>query len=286
MSNKYLLQQWLLRVSVSALCICLLMTACKKPGIAIPPQVLHFPSDGGTYIVLNDTSTVYHIQVLVSTVSGKDRTVNYKIVHSTATQGQQYTITSGNGTVTIPADSTYGLINVKGIYAGYNSSPGRIDTLVIALDNGSIAASDIVDTFTLRMRQYCPVVLADLQGPYQNTYDDGAYGPYTTAVVPVSTTGTTGQIKIQNFYNAGFNDLVFNLDWTDPANFKVTFDAQNTGADGSIFGSSYAGQAVWIYPGDTDGTFSSCEQTITVNYYIVLQPSGLSPGAEQTILSR
>jgi hypothetical protein len=193
--------------------------------------------------------------------------------------------------VTIPANQAIGYIVVKGNYTAYNAT-GRVDTLIFTFNDdktSAVPASSFNPSFTLQVKGPCfegDVNLQDLAGTYNNTFDDGQYGPYTTVVTPGTTTGTTGTITISNFYNAGFHDITVKLDWTNPANRTVTFSPQNVGVDGGIFDPSLAGQTTWVYPVAQKGTFSVCHSTIQLNYQIAFFPMAVGFAPEFTVLSR
>jgi hypothetical protein len=281
----------LLSMFAVVLIISVIVAACKKTGITIPPtQATFLDKTNGVYFVTGP-GVVDSIGVGVTSVTATSRTISFTVTSPTgAVSGNQYTLSSG--TVTIPANQAIGYIVVKGNFPAYDGT-GRQDSLIFTFNDAKtsgVTPSDFNNTFTLLMRGACfegDVSLPNLGGNYNHTVDDGTSPPYATVVIPGTAIGTTGQITIQNFWNAGFKPLVFSLDWTDPNNRLLTFAPQNTGADGSIFDPMYAGQQVWLYPDPAQtGTFSACHQTFQVNYYIVLQPAGLTPGPEQTILSR
>src|SRR5580692_2930436 len=137
MSNKPFFFRWLSGLLVVLLTAGLLLTTCKKPGIVLPPSIEEFVNPpGAAYYITNDPNSVYQIPVGFSTVSSKERTIIYTVVSSTGSEGSQYNFGGSKGTVTVPADSTIGFIDVNGLFAGYSATPGRVDTLVLALSGG------------------------------------------------------------------------------------------------------------------------------------------------------
>jgi hypothetical protein len=293
MRNKYNSFRLLAGLSTLVLLIGILVAACKKTTVTIPPSEATFVNQTSGAFFVTGPNVVDSIPVGVTSVAKTDRTISFTVSSpSGASSPAQYSLT-GN-TVTIPANKAIGYIVVKGNFAAYDNT-GRVDTLVITFSNdksAAVPASTFNNTFTLQIRGACSeadVNLADLAGTFANTFDDGQFGPYTTTVKVGTTTGTTGTITISNFYNAGFGDLVFTLDWTDPNNRTVTFVPQSTGQDaGAVFGPTYAGNICWLYTTNPPlvGTFSVCKQTILVNYRIAIFPAGLAAAAEQTILAR
>ena len=119
------------------------------------------------------------------------------------------------------------------------------------------------------MQKYCDVVLTDLAGDYPNTAEFKLSGtvytqswgapanPYTPPGVTVSnlvqTSATTATGTFTNLYDAGWSDVTFTMDWTDPSNFKITIPTQNVDATTDIRTSA-----------SKPSTFSSCDQTFTL----------------------
>ena len=126
-------------------------------------------------------------------------------------------------------------------------------------------------------------MLSEFIGTYANTnevWGTSPYGPYTTTVSAVNQTSpTTGDITVTNIFDAGWDPLVFTLDWTDPANRKVTLQEQDAGGDaGTVFGAAYNGIpfAVRSVPSGAVGTFSYCGQTIQLKMLIGVSGVGYS----------
>jgi len=198
---------------------------------------------------------VYKIPVSISTVSSVDRTLDIIYTSSTgAASGVQY---SAPATVTIPAGEVSTTLEVTGLIPGY-ATPGRKDVLKI-----KIASPDTIHnkgSFNLTMQKYCNVVLANLGGPYANTFE-GTYGPYTSSVnnltmVPNSTTKATATIT--NIYDSNISATA-TFDWTNPAAFVVTIAAQATQY-------TSGGLPLFVRGNPTvPSTFSSCDNTITLN---------------------
>lgn len=288
-NNKIPIRQYL-AIGSLVFIVGLIVATCKKPGIAIPPSQSTFLNQtSGTYFI-TAPGVADTIPIGVTAVTNADRTLSFSVTSpSGAAAGTQYTISPAN-TVTIPANQAIGYIIVQGNYNAYVGTP-RKDTLVFAFTDDKstgVTPSAFNDSFTLVMSGPCfegNVDLNALAGAYNNTIDDGSSPPYTTMVIAGATSGTTGQITIANFYNAGLNNLVFSLDWTDPANRTLTFVPQYTGQSAGILNSAYSAYPLWIYTTGTPGTFSACSMTFTVNYAMGIPNLGTFPN-EQTILSR
>lgn len=255
------------------------LNACKKNNLAVdkkivPPSVAKFAvkqsSDTtGTYYIAS-TGATYKIPVGVTTVSDKDRTIQLCYTSRTATAGNQY---NAPATFTIPAGKALDTLAIQGMFAGYPTS-SRIDTLYIKICGGDVPVSTYWNNYRLILRKYCDVVAANLVGDYANSTD--TYGgsastkPNYTANIsnwtPINATSASIVIKnlgatSDNGWGGNFNPsapalnpgLSATIDWTDPANFKVTIPTQNYFDDGS--GNSTI---------TATGTFSSCDQTFTI----------------------
>lgn len=213
---------------------------------------------GSFYVGNPTTGLTFTVPVSISNASSTDRTLNLSYSSPTgAASGVQY---NAPASVTIPAGETTSSFDITGIMSGYDVL-GRKDLLVI-----NITSPDTVykrGTFWVQMQKYCNVILSELGGDYNNTYE-GTYGPYTSSVVnlvmdPDSDTRATGVIT--NIYDSGINAEA-TFDWTDPANFSVTVEPQPTpyGVGGlQLFIRTSA---------NTASSFSSCENTITMNFVL------------------
>jgi hypothetical protein len=226
----------------------------------VPPSFAKFNTSifVSTYYV-RSVNTPYKLPIGVTAVSDKDRTINLTYQSSTgAALGVQY---NAPATIVIPAGKAVDTLSITGLYAGYPLS-SRIDSLKVTVGGGDVPSNDYNKTYTLLLRKYCDVVLASLNGAYDNTNEyssSGAfsYGPYSTAVSGLTSTGaTTATGFISNIYDWGWNDIQVNLDWTDPANFKVTIPLQLTGGGGATYVRSTAGKT---------NTFSSCDETFSIS---------------------
>lgn len=295
MLTKILSFRRLMVICAFALTIGALIAACRKTGISIPPSQASFLNQqSGTYFITGP-AVVDTIPVGVTTVSGKDRTIAINISsHSGAVSGTQYTF-SGN-TVTIPAGQTLGYIVVKGNYNYYNGTILK-DTLVFTFaGGGEIAPSDFNDSFTLILRGPCvdgyDFTAAEFDGLYNNATDlevgpgslPGA--PYTVNIISTPTGPTSARLLIQNLagvtFQASPTDTTVNpgitvlLDWTDPNNLTATIPLQS-------FESTYFSASISGGPG---GTFSSCHQTLTLYYDILIPAFGFDSGLFETTIAR
>lgn len=258
------------------------LSSCSKNNLVVdkdilPPSFAKFNTSAliGTYYV-SSTGATYKLPIGMTTVSSKDRIVNFTYTSSTgAASGVQYTAPAS---VTIPAGKTIDTLRISGLYSGYPLST-RIDSLKVAISGGDVPKSDYNNTYTVLLRKYCDVVLASLEGNYTRTFE-GTYGPYTTVIRNLTSTGptsATGYIKYM--YDYDWSDLQVLLDWSDPANFKVTVPEQatNTADAGSKYVRTAAGKT---------NTFSSCDQTFTITLDLMDASKTVKTAGYQFKLSR
>ena len=260
--------------------------ACNKKKdypVDIAPAQAHFNNNSiGSYYIKNDPNSTFKIPVGVTNLSNSSRNITVTVTTTTGATSAQYSVPST--TVTIPAGKAVDSITVKGLFSGY--AVARIDTLVFTITGGDVTPSDYNKTFKLVLRKYCDVVLSNFLGVYANSYDDdggGPYGPYTTTVTAVNQlTPSTGTITIANASDAWMgvppNPIVVGLDWTDPANFKTTIAAQ------IIYSGNFYGYGALTITGVGTGTFSSCDNTIKLNYKMTVGAGSF--GGVNTVMAR
>ncbi len=254
------------------------MAGCDKTkpySVDTPPAQVHFTNTAGSssqyvaYFVTNDANSVYNVTVGTTNVVSSDRVVTYDVKSNSAVAGTQYSI-AGGSTVTIPSGKATANIPLHGIFAGYSGT--RRDTIIFTLKQPSLDPAGFMDTVRVVLQRYCDVVLANIGGAYTRTFE-GTYGPYTSTVSNVVSTGTTkATATISNMYDNGItaNNVLF--DWSNPANFTVTIPEQNTGL-------VWSGYQVWIRTSTTGNTFSSCDNTISLRIDILGKTSaGVTAG--------
>lgn len=247
------------------------LASCKKNAIVTPDQqVSLFATGNGSYFITTDPNTVYKIPVGLTKVSDKDRKIEFSVTSpSGAVEGQQYKL-SGHS-ITIPAGKTVDSISLKGVFSAYPT--GRRDTLNFQITGGDVPSMIGSNAFTLIVQKYCNVNLNALLGDYDNSFDNqapDAYGPYTATVVSATSTGpTSAKLVIKYFGDYGFGPwspsdpayspgITVNIDWTDPANFFTTIPTQPMGM--------YPRYGMVTITGVAKGTFSSCDNTISISY--------------------
>lgn len=263
------------KLFIAAGLVSMVFVSCKKgehiDNIIAPPEAARFNKTTPTGSFFIDptnpaTGLTFTVPVSISTVSSADRTLNLTYTSSTgAAQGVQY---NGPASVTIPAGETTASFDITGIPAGYDV-PGRKDNLVI-----NISSPDTVykrGTFWLTMQKYCAVNFPAFAGDYDNTnevWGTNTWGPYTTAVETITSTGpTSARITVSNLFDFGWNPITFDVDWSNPSAFTVNVVPQSSGIGdaGTLSNGTYAGLEVAVRPfAGNPGTFSSCDGSITL----------------------
>jgi hypothetical protein len=277
----------LLKLTAVCAITAMVLAGCDKDeDITIPPGIAHFTNlTSGTYIISTPTTT-FSIPVGIASVSDRDRTITVNVSSPTgAVQGTHYTLASS--TVVIPAGKAVDSIVVQGAYDQYLS--GRQDTLVFTLSGADITVAEYNPEFRLFVRGACnegDVDLNQLLGDYENTNEDlggSTYGPYTTTITAVTQNpaASTGTITVANIFDAGWNPITFQLDWSDPANRVVTVSPSpqpGIGNAGTVFGAAYNGEDLMVanHASGEVGTFSICNQTLTLKMQIGITGLGFA----------
>lgn len=266
----------LLKITCALIAAATVFSSCKKENVAIDKDPIvekaaakfktTLATDSISSYFIKSTEDPFKLVVGVTTVSDKDRTIGFTYTSRTAVAGQQYTAPA---TITIPAGKSEDTLRIKGIYAGYTGT--RIDTLLITInESGDIKpgygfTSPNKYQYRLVMRKYCDVVLSAMTGDYTRTFDattTTAYPQYTAKILSITPTGaTTATAVIRNVWEVGGTTNV-TLDWTDPSNFKTSIPAQFLYTDPQYGAATITGVG--------NGTFNSCENTITLSYKVTV----------------
>ncbi len=271
----------IIKYSFMALVLVTGFTSCKKNNLVVDvtpvvspapyAEMLYSSFTAKSYYLIPPTPTAFAIPVGVTSVASVDRTINFTYTSPTgAVAGTHYTAPAS---VTIKAGQALDSLRITGILAPYTT--GRVDTLKVKISGGAIGAFPGKDSVNIVIQRYCPVVLAALSGAYNTSNEYNAagvfqYGPYTIScinlvMVPGST--TKASCKFVNLYDYGWNDVIGELDWTNPSNFKVTIPVQATGGVGG-------GNPPYVRTSTTKtSTFSSCDGTITLYCDLMSSPT-------------
>jgi hypothetical protein len=238
------------------------LAACEKEvneDIVTPAEAVKFATNNltGTYSITSNPNTQYVIPVGFTTVSNVDRTVQL-----------EYTVTGGMArgthfdapeTITIPAGQATANLVVVGKYGAFPA--GVTQTLTVKVKGGDAVVASYNNTYTLKMQKYCDVDINAFTGTYTaQDYYNGAPdgGPYTVTITPGTATGTTGFVTMAGLWGVATPEVKVNMDWTDASAFKTTIPTAPWYTHGTY------GQVT--IKADGNGTFSSCNNTITISY--------------------
>jgi uncharacterized protein (TIGR02145 family) len=124
-----------------------------------------------------------------------------------------------------------------------------------------------------------------LLGDYTNSFDQISYstevrnyGPNTKKIISVqSLTEFTAEITVDNIWDSSWAPIKFLLNWTPNFYPSVTLTNQtNIGLASTLVGTSspYANWQIQVGPGTTSGTFSFCDETLSLNIRLgVIDPA-------------
>lgn len=264
------------------------VASCKKNNLAVdvdtltPPAAARFiyydanaPLSKTFYVGATSPDNVFKIPVGITNVSDKDRTIQFTYSSPTAVAGTQYTAPAS---IVIPAGKALDSLPITGNFA--NIPSGATYLLKIKISGGDVPAfGEGRDSVLLTLRRYCPIVLSNLAGLYNNTNEYTSsnafsYGPYTTALTNLTaTSATTATGKLVNLYDDGWNDLNVTLDWTIKGAEQLTIPLQSTGK-------SYGGGVVTNVRSSTSSsavnTFSSCDRSLSFGVDLVNSSTGVA----------
>ena len=283
----------------------LVLGSCKKNNLVVEQDPLVTPPGFAKFntAAAADTSMVYYVKstndpvkipVGVTNVSGSDRTVNFTYESNSAVQGTQY---NGPASLVIPAGKVIDTLTFTGLFTGYPLS-SRIDTVMVTISGGDITPSPYKKRFRIILRKYCDVNINDFLGDYTMSTDRQGTGaqtaPYTASIASIVSTGpTSATAVIYNFGDPMFGDpfnpgdlaitpgITVNLDWANPANFKVTMPSPGQAISESYYGPTGLLTAA---AGGVTGTFSSCDNTFTIIYNFAIGATNY--GSFTTVLRR
>lgn len=279
--------------------------ACSKDKerddyLTIPPAQAHFANKTTGRFQVSSTNQTYKIAVGVTNVENRDRVVNFSVSsNSGAVAGTHYTIAQTS--VTIPAGKTTDTIVLTANPALYPLG-GRRDTLNFTILEPSVTPSTYNKSFRLVLSGPCQENVIDLQefvGEYNGSTEDylgTVSGPYTINVLSaVQTSPTSGILTINNIRDGEWQDPIkITLDWSNPSVRTVTAIENPAIAGtnaGSVYGATYNGRTLSARqyagsPGTALGTFSICNQTISVDLQLGITAVGWGNGWLTLFLAR
>jgi hypothetical protein len=286
------MKQKLLILLLGTITLILGLVSCKKKTeAAMPPanSELAFDNAPKNFFVLSTSpGDVFKIPVGITTPLDHPVTVQFSYTSATAIAGTHY---SAPASITIPAGKVIDTLQLKGFFS--NIPAGVAHNLTVKISGGDLPALVGKDSVLVTLRRYCNVVLSSLLGAYPNTNEffGSPYGPYSTSVLtatPVSGSSTKATVTIANIYDAGWNPITFELDWTDPANFKATVVSQSSGiGDAGTLNPAYTGMQVAVRPfAGQQGTFDMCNQVLTLRLQLGVAGLGWFSGLYTVTMKR
>ncbi len=256
---------------------CLSLVSCKKDAATTNNAIFSEFVDApviGKYLISNDTNSVFEIPIGLTAVCEKPMTIIFSVTSSSdVAQGKQYNLSATS--ITIPANTLIDSIPLKGVFSGYTSD--RKDTLLFTITGGDLEGRKDYTTYTVVLQQYCPSNIYDLIGDYttctdKNNQTSPAYTISIDSILPTGATSAT--LYLHNVAAGSFGPytlsdpalspgIAVNFDWTDSSNLSTTIPSQKL-CD-SIF--SYGQGTI---AGTNTGTYSSCDNSITLNYTVTV----------------
>lgn len=224
------------------------------------PSQIHFVEQGGSMII-NDTDPVYTIQVGVSKSVETDRTFEVIIdaENSTAEEGVGFELLSKS--ITIPAGSVLGEIEVKGLFDGAQPE-GDLLRLQLKGNTASDVAS-FYSSFDLLLYKFCDFHRDAFIGTYQ-VYEHSFFGEFEYEV-EITAGDDPYSVIVDGFWEVSGSAVQLTFDRTEttcsiPSQFffdepqigyeNVWIRSLSKGQYNACLG-SIEGLEYFVYPGDT-----------------------------------
>lgn len=248
------------------------------------------PADSTGLYFIRSVNNTFKVPIGITNVSNVDRTIQLTYTSNSAVAGQQYTAPA---TMVIPAGKAVDSLVISGIFAGYPTTT-KVDTLIITITGGDVPVAGYKNRYRVIMRKYCDVVPNSFLGAYPNTnelFGTSAYGPYTTTVSSVTSTGpTSARIVVTNIWDFGWGPISFDLDWSSPipTNFTATVVPASSGiGDAGTISATYAGMQIQVRPySGNPGTFNSCNSSLQLKMQLGVVGLGWFSQLYQVNMSR
>lgn len=230
--------------------------------------MLRFVTSSATLPVEPTGVTSQDIEVHVTTVSDSDRTVTLEVDASSTATTDQYTIND----IVIPAGQYSGTGSIIGNYANLPSS-GSV-ALVVKMTGVSGGTSTQENaTYTLTLERFCPLVIADFYGTYNQARSFNNFGNETaTGDATISAGPAAGTLLINNLYASG-RQAVIELDYSNPTSPAVIYRSQEFGAVFATFSSTGPLYTYGKAEDAANNTFNTCNKTINLNFFRTNGPS-------------
>jgi hypothetical protein len=224
--------------------------------------MVRFVSTSATLPVEPTGVTAQELQVHATTVSDSDRTVTLEIDATSTATSTQYSITD----IIIPAGEYVGIGSIIGNYANLPAS-GSV-ALVVKLTG--ISGGDSFQenaTYTLTLERFCPLVIADFYGTYNQARSFNDFGNETaTGDATISAGPAAGTLLISNLYASGRSGVI-ELDFSNHASPAVIYRSEEIG---SVFATFASTGPLYTYGKAEDAAnnnFNTCTKVINLNFF-------------------
>lgn len=265
---------------------------------------VQFKSPSGTFFVLEDPNTSFSIpfqiigEASASAVSMPvefldSAVVNGNMLYATVVPGEKG-VGAPESSVTIAAGEFTGELTITGTYEELEF--GQIDTLLVQLNDGSVAADQYNDVYLLKIQKYYPYLQEEYPGNYTGTYTGSILG----ATVPASPGLTIAAgsdyyelVVTSGFYQEQIDD--WSETWTDGP-FPITIymnDSDPTNFTVEIPEVQYIGTTddtwdYWAQPYPEPGSFNAASKELEIVFYVSVYGGDQPPqdiGVYSVILS-
>lgn len=248
----------LLSLTVGLLAILsVVIISCKKDKVVTPDQTVSLFGAGGTtssYLIPDDTNTVFKIGLGITKPSNADRTITFSISSPTgAAEGSQYTISSK--TITIPAGKVVDSVSLKGIFAGYPT--GRRDTLVFKITGGDIPALVGSDVYKVVMQKFCPLNMSVYSGNFE-VVEDAWQDTFPGDIIELTAIDAT---HFSFIYPTAVNPVPI-IVTVNPATNALTITKQSIGSVW-VYGAQYTGPTAAA--SGTGNAVIPCDKVVSLN---------------------
>ena len=263
------MKKFLLKFSIVAVLIATL-SSCDEDQVIFngsgPGSLAAFAVERGALPAVDATTTTT-VVVNVANATSTDRTIVVSVDPSSTALPSEYEIVTS--TLVIPAGSYNGNIIVKNKYDALEDGVTKLLVLNLeSVEDATVAAGN----YTLKIFKFCAFVRADFLGEWVCT---------ETGEAPYGSTFTAGaeanEILVSNVwgYDPNSTTRVFFND-SDPANFVLDFPPYLQNVLSQSVGTYGVG---WVDRGS--GSFSACEQTVSMKYTIRVGAGTFAPTTAQ-----
>lgn len=254
------------------LLIIVFVSSCEEDEIKYSgPALGSFNVESKTFYVQDVAEPVDTIYVEMTTKSNVERILNLEMSNtSTAILNTHYKLKSQN--VVIPPNSIFGHIIVEGVFDQLAIDGPKKVTFKLK-DSDNVKTAGFRDSVVYTMRQYCPFVINDFVGDWQD-----ADGTAWTCTLPADNAANTLEFSAPGYFGTD-NKIKVVFDATDPANFTCEVLNDQKASDVSTWyfsGGNYG--ATYLKSGGR-GMFSACEKVVEFKYKVAIPGIGYVHGA-------